>query len=40
MMDDYVEIFIANCNDTKILLQIMRDTLDRLELITQEEEEL
>ena len=38
MLDDYVDIYIANCNDVKVLFEIMQNTLDRLELIADEEE--
>ena len=35
MIDDYVDIYIANCNDVKVLFEIMQNTLDRLELIAE-----
>jgi hypothetical protein len=35
MIDDYVDIYIANCNDVQVLFEIMQNTLDRLELIAE-----
>ena len=39
MLDDYVDIYIANCNDVKVLFEIMQNTLDRLELIAEHVEQ-